>query len=164
MFHPTSGGQVPHQKLSEQLHQLAGRFADQRVTLREVMKALGARASGLLIIILALPFCAPIAIPGLSIPFGLVILFIAARFMLGLPPWLPARLLAVQLPPRFFHGMIEGASRLVSWIERRLRPRWPWWTETCGRMRLHAGLVGFSGFRCCSRWPGFLSPILCRPS
>jgi hypothetical protein len=146
VLHPTRGGAHPHPKLSAQLHQLAGRFSEQRVSLGEVMAVLGVRASGLLIIILALPFCAPIGILGLSIPFGLVILFIAARFTLGLPPWLPARLLALRLPPRFFHAMLEGASRLVGWIERRIRPRWPWWTETRGRLRLHAALVGFSGF------------------
>ena len=146
MFQSIPGGPDPHRKLSEELHQLAGRFAEQRVTLGQVMAGLGARASGQLIIVLALPFCTPIAIPGLSIPFGLVILFIAARFTLGLPPWLPARLLAVHLPPRFFHAMLEGASRLVRWMERRLRPRWRWWTETTGRLRWHTALVGFSGF------------------
>ena len=36
---------------------------------------LGARVSALLILVCALPFCAPITIPGLSTPFGLVIAF-----------------------------------------------------------------------------------------
>ena len=146
VFQSIPGGPDPHRKLSEELHQLAGRFAEQRVTLGQVMARLGARASGLLIIILALPFCAPIAIPGLSIPFGAVILFIAARYTLGLPPWLPARLLATQLPPRFFRAVLQGAGRFIGGIERRLRPRWQWWTQTTGRLRWHAALVGVSGF------------------
>ena len=116
------------------------------MTLREVMEVLGARASALLIIILALPFCAPISIPGLSVPFGIVILFIAARFALGLPPWLPERLLKTQLPPRFFRAVLEGASKFLGWIERRLKPRWPWWTSSLGRLRVHAAMVGFCGF------------------
>ena len=146
MFQPHSHGQDPLRKLSEELHGLAGQFAERKVTLREVMEVLGVRASGLLIIILALPFCAPVSIPGLSVPFGLVILYIAARFALGLPPWLPERLLATQLPPRFFRAVLEGASRFIGWIERRLRPRWPWWTGTPARLRVHAAMVGFCGF------------------
>lgn len=146
MFHPAPAGQDPLKKLSEELHQLAERFAERRVTLGEVMDVLGVRASGLLIIILALPFCAPISIPGLSVPFGIVILFIAARFALGLPPWLPARLLRVQLPPRFFRAVLEGASKFIGWIERRLKPRWPWWTGSPAALRLHAAMVGFCGF------------------
>jgi len=146
MFHHEPHGQDPLKKLSEELHQLAMRFEERKVTLREVMEVLGARASGLLIVILALPFCAPISIPGLSVPFGLVILYIAARYALGLPPWLPARLLATQLPPRFFHAVLEGASRFIGWIERQLHPRWPWWTNSPVRLRFHAAMVGFCGF------------------
>ena len=146
MFHQAPTGPDPLKKLSDELHLLAGRFAERRVTLQEVMDVLGARASGLLIIILALPFCAPISIPGLSVPFGLVILFIAARYAVGLPPWLPARLLATKLPPKFFRAVLEGASRFIGWIERRLRPRWPWWTDSPARLRVHTAMVGFCGF------------------
>ena len=146
VFHHDPAGRDPLKKLSDELHALAGRFAEREVTLREVIEVLGVRASGLLIIFLTLPFCAPISIPGLSVPFGLVILFIAARFALGLPPWLPARLLATRLPPRFFRILLEGASKLIGWIERQLQPRWLWLTNTPARLRLHAALVGFSGF------------------
>lgn len=146
MFHRHPSETDPLKKLSEELHALAERFAEREVTLHELMDVLGARASGLLIILLALPFCAPISIPGLSVPFGLVILFIAARFALGLPPWLPARLLATRLPPKFFRSALEGASKLIGWIEKRLRPRWLWLTATPARLRLHAVLVGFCGF------------------
>ena len=146
MFHHEPHGTDPLKKLSEELHLLAVRFEERKVALREVMEVLGARASGLLIIILALPFCAPVSIPGLSVVFGLVILFIAARYAFGLPPWLPERLLATQLPPRFFHALMEGASRFIGWIERELHPRWPWWTATPARLRFHVAMVGFCGF------------------
>lgn len=134
----THPGPDPLRKLSEELHALAERFREQAVTLREVMATLGTRAAGIMIVILSLPFCAPISIPGLSVPFGAVILVLAGCFVLGQPPWLPARLLAVKLPPRFFRAVMEGASKFIGWIERRLRPRWLWLTE--GRLlpRLHA--------------------------
>jgi len=92
-------------------------------------------------VILALPFCSPITIPGLSVPFGIVIAVLAARFALGLPPWLPRRLLAVKLPPKFFRAVLEGASKFIGVIERQLRPRWLWLTEGAILRRLHMGLV-----------------------
>ena len=131
----------PLKKFSDELHALAARFADHAVTLQEVIDALGARASALLTVILALPFCSPITIPGLSVPFGLIIAVLAARFALGLPPWLPARLLAVKLPPKFFRAVLEGASKFIGVIEHRLKPRWPWMTESVGLRRAHMGLV-----------------------
>ena len=132
----------PLKKFSDELHLLAARFDEQTVTLRELIDALGARASALLAVILALPFCSPITIPGLSVPFGLVISVLTLRFALGLPPWLPARLLDVKLPPRFFRAVLEGASKFIGVIERQLRPRWLWLTETEALRRLHMAVVG----------------------
>ena len=132
----------PLKKFSDELHVLAARFDEQTVTLQELIIALGARASALLAVILALPFCSPITIPGLSVPFGLVITVLAMRFALGLPPWLPARLLAVKLPPRFFRAVLEGASKFIGVIERQLHPRWLWLTETEALRRLHMAVVG----------------------
>jgi hypothetical protein len=99
-----------------------------------------------MIVILALPFCSPISIPGLSVPFGAVIFVLGACFVIGRPPWLPQRLLAVELPPKFFRAVLEGASKFIGWIERRLHPRWAWITGTTALMRLHGLLVCSGAF------------------
>jgi len=134
----------PAQTLSTELKVLGEMFAEREVTLREVMERLGVRASGLVVIIFALPFCAPVTLPGLSTPFGLVIAFIAGRHALGRAPWLPQRLLARKLPPRFFKTVIGGTKRLVGWTERHLRPRWPWLTGTTSRLRFHSWSICFA--------------------
>lgn len=138
---PSPTGPDPLRKLSEELHALAEQFRERKVTLREVMETLGTRASGLVIVILALPFCSPISIPGLSVPFGAVILVLGACYVIGRPPWLPQRLLAVELPPKFFRAVLEGASKFIGWIERRLHPRWAWVTGSTALLRLHGLLV-----------------------
>jgi hypothetical protein len=138
MHLPSPAGPDPLRRLSDELHALAEKFRERSVTLREVIETLGTRAAGLLIVILALPFCAPVSIPGLSMPFGAVILVLAGCLVLDRPPWLPQRLLAVQLPPRFFRAVLEGASKFIGWIERRLRPRWRWLTSGTVLQRTHA--------------------------
>ena len=136
----------PLRTLSDELHALAERFLEQTVTLQEVMTILGARASGLMIVILALPFCSPISIPGLSMPFGLVILVLGGCYVVGRPPWLPQRLLAVELPPKFFRMVLEGASKFIRWIEGQLRPRWHWVTGSTALLRVHGLLVCTGAF------------------
>jgi len=131
----------PLRRLSGDLRGLAAGFGDHRVTVGEVMDRLGARASALLVVICALPFCAPITIAGLSIPFGLVILLLAIRFSLGLPPWLPARLRAVALPQGFFAKALALGGKSVGWIERQLRPRWAWLTDAPWKLRAHTLVV-----------------------
>jgi len=143
---PLPTGPDPLRKLSVELHALAEEFCERKVTLQEVMTALGGRASGLLIVILALPFCSPISIPGLSVPFGAVILVLGLCYVAGRPPWLPRRLLAVELPPKFFRAVLEGASKFIGWIERQLHPRWAWVTGTTAIMRLHGLLVCAGAF------------------
>jgi hypothetical protein len=136
----------PSSRLSAELHQLAETFRERTVTLRELIATLGDRATALLVVILALPFCAPVSIPGLSVPFGAVILLLSAGYATGRPLWLPERLLAVELPPRFFRGLLKATSRLLGWIERRMRPRWLWFTAGRGWLRLHSLTVCAGAF------------------
>lgn len=128
-------------KLSVELHRLAEEFKLHAVTVEEVIGVLQERAYTLLIILFALPFCSPVTLPGLSTPLGLVIAIVAGRFALGLPPWLPARLRRTVLTPGFFRRLLEGASRIIGWLERVLRPRLPALTATARLIRLHAFMV-----------------------
>jgi hypothetical protein len=56
--------------LSSDLETLHARMKDKALTLAEVKQALKCRGSAMLLILLALPFCF-VAIPGLSMPFGI---------------------------------------------------------------------------------------------
>lgn len=94
--------------------------------LRDVMEVLRGRSYTLLLILLALPFSTPIPLPGLSTPFGLVIALIGFRLSLRLKPWLPARLLDTELPPKFFPKVLAASRRIVRTFEFFLRPRWTW--------------------------------------
>lgn len=116
-------------RLSEELQFLIDTFAERAVRLREVLKVLHHRGFTVLLIVLAFPFCTPIPLPGLSIPFGLVIAFVGLRLALGQKPWLPARLLDTALPPRFFPRLLGATRRLVRFLEYFLRPRLKWFVR-----------------------------------
>jgi hypothetical protein len=108
---------------SEELRDLAGRFAERPVQLGEILDATQGRGFNLLLVLIALPFLTPIPLPGFSIPFGLVVAIIGARMTLGQKPWLPRRLLTRELPPRFLSKLITAATRVLKWLEFFLRPR-----------------------------------------
>lgn len=129
---------------SDTLRGLSDHYAERPASLGSILDTLGARASALLVVICALPFSTPISLPGISTPFGLVILLLATRYFLGLPPWLPARLRRVVLPAAFFTKMLSASSRLVGWLERWLRPRLHLLVNANWKLRLHTSLVIFS--------------------
>jgi hypothetical protein len=134
-------------RLSEELAFLIGEFRDHPVRLRDIMTVLHGRAWTMLLLILALPFCTPIPLPGLSTAFGLVIALIGFRLSLGQKPWLPVRLLDIQLPSRFFPQLLSATRRLVCLLEFFLRPRMTWFLNrtllhhACGAMVMSAGVL-----------------------
>ena len=128
-------------KLSEELAQLRTRAGERAVTLREVIYVLGGRAYLLLVLLLALPFIAPISIPGLSTPFGLAIALIALRLALGQRPLLSKKLRRKTLPAGFITKLFSVAGKVLTFLEKFLRPRWTVLTDTRLLQQLHAGLM-----------------------
>ena len=131
----------PPRKLSEELADLRHRSALGALTLREVIYTLGGRAYTLLVLLLALPFITPIPLPGLSTPFGLAIALIALRLTLGQRPWLPMKLQRKVLPPGFFGKLFTVAEKTIRIIEKLIRPRLTFLTDTLGLVQLHAVLM-----------------------
>ncbi len=119
---PAGAVPVPR-KLSEELADLRSRLTEKPVALQEVILVLRGRAYLLLVILLALPFCTPIPLPGLSTPLGLAIALISLRLALGQRPWLPEKLLRWQLPAGFFSKILAAATGIIRLLEKFLRPR-----------------------------------------
>lgn len=125
-------------KLSEELELLRATFAERAVCLGDVIAVLKGRAFILLLILLTLPFCTPVPLPGLSTPFGLIVALISLRWMLGQKPWLPRRLLEKELPAGFFGKLIAVTQRVVRILEKLLKPRAIALTKTVFLVRVHA--------------------------
>jgi hypothetical protein len=130
--------QARARKLSEEFAVILREFEVETVTLREVMARLHGRGYVLLLMLLALPFCTPIPLPGVSTPFGLIIALIGARLVFGAKPWLPARLLDTRLSPAVFRKVFAWTQKIVLWFEKVLRPRMLWLTSSPALEQLHA--------------------------
>ena len=117
----TPGDPARPRRLSEEFDLIVREFEVETVTLREVFLLLHGRGYVLLMMMLALPFCTPVPLPGLSTPLGLIIGIISLRLALGQKPWLPAKLLDTRLPPALFKRVFIVTRRIISWFERLLR-------------------------------------------
>jgi hypothetical protein len=97
---------------------------DKPLTLGLIIESTGARAFGVLMAFICLPFVQPIPIPGLSIPFGLALLLLGAQIAIRKHrPWLPRRTLAYRLPQQFGTRLIGFVARVFNPLERIIRPR-----------------------------------------
>jgi hypothetical protein len=110
-------------RTSDIIVKLAATGDSARVAVREIVSALGERAYALLIVVLGLPNCLPMP-PPIPLICGVLLLFVAAQIIVGLPsPWLPKRLLDRSIARG---DLVKAASRAVPWLrwlEKGAKPR-----------------------------------------
>jgi hypothetical protein len=111
------------QRLSEQLLRLAESEEHSELTLGGLIEQLEGRVYTLLLVVLALPMCQPVPLPGLSTPLGVAIALLGLRFALSQRPWMPRRLLATKLSGNFFPAAMRGGARVLGLFEKLLHPR-----------------------------------------
>ncbi|MBS0656759.1 MAG: exopolysaccharide biosynthesis protein [Verrucomicrobia bacterium] len=99
-------------------------YADGRdVTLANIVEVLQGRGFNLLILLITIPFCQPVPLPGLSTPFGLVLLLFGVRIALGKEPRLPRRLLDYRVPHATLAKLVNAALVVARRLERLTKPR-----------------------------------------
>src|SRR6478735_1869309 len=110
-------------RTSDIIVKLASGGDSPRVSVREIVDALGERAYALLIVVLGLPNCLPMP-PPIPLLCGILLLFVAAQIIVGWPsPWLPKRLLNRSSARG---DLVKAASRAVpwlKWLEKGAKPR-----------------------------------------
>lgn len=110
-------------RLSVELQILSDSAEHSDLTMGDLVDRLEGRVYTLLLVILALPFCQPIMLPGLSTPFGMVIALLGLRFALRQHPWLPQRLLKTHLSGKYLPKILHRSARVLGGIEKLLHPR-----------------------------------------
>ena len=93
------------------------------LSIKDVLKILSKKGFLLTILLLNLPFCQPLQIPGFSVPFGLAIAFLALKMIFGKHIWLPQSLLTKTIPPDTLQKIIENVLWLIKKIKRWTYPR-----------------------------------------
>lgn len=112
----------PGRKFSAILTDIAGDETLDRVSVADLLGAMGDRAFGPLLFVFALPNVLP-SPPGTSGLLGIPLIFLAVQLMLGRKPWLPGIIAARSMSREGFAGIINRATPWLAKAERMLRPR-----------------------------------------
>jgi len=132
-------------KLSEEIDALIAVVREHPIPLRDLLIVMKGRAYILLLIIISLPFCLPVPLPGLSTFFGAIIALIGLRFALRLQPHLPERMLAYEFSPKVLLRLLGSVRRVARTIEWLLRPRLTFLVEWTILHRLIGVMICLSG-------------------
>ena len=132
------------ERLSEHIALLIAKFEQEEVTVGEMVTMLKGRAFLGLLFFFSIPFCTPVAIPGMSTPFGVMISLIGLRLAFRRKPWLPRKLLEMRLPRRLFPKLLAAANKMVRSIEKVSRVRHEFFVDA----PVMQHLTGFCIFCC----------------
>ncbi len=116
------------QPLSQSLVELLKQnSASGSLTLNMLLERTHGRGLYLVMVVLCLPFVVPLSVPGLSTAVGLTIMVVAMRQALGKRPRLPKVLGERPVPDRFKSRALSGSAKLLSKLEKLVRPRRTHW-------------------------------------
>jgi hypothetical protein len=115
-------GPVGKASLSAMLQGLAQDESRDRISVGDLLTALGDRALAALLFVFAVPNVLPVP-PGTSAILGAPLVFLAAQLAFGLRPWLPAVIARRTMSRADFAALVQRINPWLARAEKLLRPR-----------------------------------------
>lgn len=120
---------VKHNSLANRLNHLLTEAKGNAVSMKVIIDTLAGRGQAALLILLVLPFCQPIMIPGLSTPFGIILIFIGLRIAFGHRTWIPKFLLNKEIPYKTLEKVAKVAIKITNKLSFLTSTRWTYFVK-----------------------------------
>lgn len=111
------------------------------IKIKEIFTLFAGKGAAALLIILSLPFCLPIQIPGFSTPFGILLAFMGVRIAFGHHLWWPKWILEKPLQAELVEKLAEKTIKAVVFMQKMFHPRLSFLVNTPWIHRLHGLLT-----------------------
>jgi len=131
--------------LEEGMLRLQAECTTEKISIQKILATLTGKGRLIIVLLFALPFCQPIQIPGLSIPFGLVILFLGLRMIFGKHIWLPKKILKISIPCRTLNKITKTMLKYLKKTHKWLHPRLQWISENPSMHLFHGSMIATLG-------------------
>lgn len=122
--------------LSQDLESLLPPETGDGVPVEHIFSVMIGRGYALLILFFSFPFLV-LPLPGLSVPFGIVIALFGLRMVLAQKPWLPQSLLRRKIHYQTLAMLVKKGSWLASKVEKMLKPRLLFLSSNHFHFRMH---------------------------
>lgn len=111
------------EKFSGVISEISSKIPRDGITLNDFLDLLGERGLFMSCVILTAPFLLPVAIPGISIPFGLAIFLISIRIMFKRTVLIPKGFMNYKISRNNLETMLNGVLRILIPLEKIITPR-----------------------------------------
>lgn len=134
----------PETSLSAAFERAAGAIRAESVTVADLLELVGEQGLLLFCAFLAVPFLLPVAIPGASTVFGLLMLLIGVAVAIDSLPLMPKRLLNHSLSSRHVVPALQKGAEVFRRFEKLIRPRWLAITSGSVANFFNGGMIAFA--------------------
>lgn len=111
-------------KFSREIQTLLADYTGQPLPFKVLLKRTEEHGFGMMITLLTLPFLIPVPLVGISTLLNIGSFLLGVQLGLGFHrPWLPERIVRIQLSPALSTGLLKNLNRLLHPLERLVRPR-----------------------------------------
>lgn len=145
--------------LNVSLNQFLDRLQGQDTDVRTLFQAFGEKGYPALLVVIGVPFCFPLQIPGVSTPFGLLLAYMGVRIAIGKKIHCPD-FLNKKLNYSHCKKIVDSATYLLNKTERFVKPRLTFLSTNPFLHILHGILVIFLGLTLALPLPIPLTNIL----
>lgn len=135
----------PKMGLEQRMALLLKKTESSSISLEEILNILSGKGQCLILILLSLPFCQPLQIPGLSTPFGIVIAFVGIRMAFGNHVALPKKILAIKIKPSILKKMANSTLWFVRKARFFIHPRLQWVCENSTLKKVNGLMISALG-------------------
>ena len=132
--------------LIERLEEILVQAQGKPVSVSTLIQKLAKRGYAALIVLFSLPFCLPIQIPGLSTPFGIILMFIGLRIAFGKRIWLPQKFLSQTIPYDVLSKIATFLKKMLYKLRFFLGTRWTFLTQNPALQIVNGLLVATLAF------------------
>ena len=97
---------------------------DKEISLKAILDGIKERGFGLMLVVLALPSALPVPAPGYSIPFGIVLMFLAGQIIIGRNSlWFPDFITKIKVPANQDSKLLKSMLKFLKFFEKFIKPR-----------------------------------------
>jgi hypothetical protein len=136
----------PEKRTSEILRHILEENPQDKITVEQIVKGMGASSFGTSIMVFSIPEVIPLPVPGMAAVVSVPEAILGAQMTMGKRELrLPKVLLNRSIPRKVFAAAVKAILPFLERAEKQVRPRWRWATSRAAKRFLGAFIMVLAG-------------------